>query len=104
VQPAPEPSGERADGVPRRLDGIADRQQRCPGSFEEGLACRAEPQATHCTVEQHHAEGRFGLADPRAQYLLGNVQPPGAGGETALFGNGNEVPQMPEINLHACQA
>jgi hypothetical protein len=55
-------------------------------------------------VEELAAELRLEAPDLRGERGLGDVEPLGAAAEVQLLGDGQEVPEMPELELHELAA
>jgi hypothetical protein len=52
-------------------------------------------------LQQLDAEGIFQLSNLGAKYLLSNMDPAGRRGKAHLLGNGHEIPQMAQLDIHA---
>ena len=101
--------GEGPDPQPARIGsgGIGDRggpfgpavkqrpgdvQQRLPGCGEADLAAVAQEEA--------RAQSGLQALDLLAQRRLRDMQLLGGPGEVQLFGHCDEIPQVPEVNVH----
>jgi hypothetical protein len=52
-------------------------------------------------LEQRHAELLLEAGDRGAQRLLGDVQAPRRAGEVKVLGDGDEVAQVPQLDIHS---
>ena len=70
------------------------------GPVQEAGARGRDRRAAAAALQEPDAEDRFELLDLGAEHLLGDVHPAGGGREAAFLGDGHEVAQMPDLNVH----
>jgi hypothetical protein len=99
VQPDPHGAGGRkaSDRRHRSLRGPQDGA--C--AVEEHRTGRRQGHAPGGPLEQGDAEDLLELADLGAECLLGHVHPPGCDSEARILGNGYEVPQVTQLDIHS---
>jgi hypothetical protein len=68
------------------------RQQRLPH--------RCQPHTVPIAVEQRSAQLSFQHPDLLTQRRLGDEEPLGRVGEVQVFGDRDEVPQIPPVDVH----
>jgi hypothetical protein len=86
-------------GPARGITGGIDLQQRQPRMIQKDSARLCQLDSAGTAHEQFDANFQFQVADLAAQRRLRRVQPSFRGmGETAFFGNGNEIAQMAELH------
>ncbi len=100
LRPDAQPPGHRAGRVPRRRHPAVQAGQRRPGGVQERRAGRGQHHAPAGPLQQLGADRVFQLPDLRGQDLLGDVHAPRGGGEARLLGDRDEVPQMPQFDVH----
>jgi hypothetical protein len=86
------------------ITGGVDLQQRQPHVIQKDSARVGQLDPPRAAHKQFYANFQFQVADLAAQGRLRRVQPTFGGmGETAFFGNGNEIAQMAELHepIHA---
>lgn len=93
-------AGNNGGRVPGRRHAAVEPGQRIPGGDEERLARRRQRHAPDASVQQPGADSPFELPDLGAEHLLGNVHPARGGGEALRFGDRDEVPQVPQLDVH----
>jgi hypothetical protein len=100
AQPDRQLTGPRGRGVARRGDPAFQRRQRLVRAVEEGFTGRGQQHAPAGPLQQLDAERLLELADLRAEHLLGHVHATRRGGEARFLRHGDEVPEMPQFDVH----
>ena len=90
------PRGDRARRLDGRLRGLQGRARR----LEQGHARLGQGDAPRRALEQPRAELVLEPRDRRAQGLLGDVQPLGGPREVQLLRDGDEIAELPELDIH----
>ena len=93
-------SGHRAGRVDRRCHSAFQAGQRGPGGVQECRAGRGQQHAPAGPPQQLGTDRGFELPDLGGQDLLGDVHAPRGGGKARLLGDRDEVPQMPQFDVH----
>ena len=88
--------GDRARRLDGRVRGLQGRARR----LEQGHARLGQGDAPRRALEQPRAELVLEPRDRRAQGLLGDVQPLGGAGEVQLLRDGDEIAELPELDIH----
>ena len=76
-------------------------KQRSSRLLEKDLACICQAYVASIALEQLDAEMPLKVLDLAAQCRLGDEQARRRAPEMELLGDGNEVPQMSQFNVHA---
>jgi hypothetical protein len=99
-----EPDRQRARvPTPRGLGGfdrVVDGPQRRARGLEQGGAGLGELDAPRRPGQQRDAELLLQARDRGAERLLGDVQPTRRAREVQLLGDRDEVPQVPQLDIH----
>ena len=93
------------DGSPDQLREVVDRKldvrdggKRSPRVRQHGFASRRQPHSAARPVQQCLAEFALQSLDLRADRRLRDVDPLGRPGEVRLFGDGDEVLELPKLH------
>jgi hypothetical protein len=81
-------------------DGAVGTRDDVPCLFEQELAVRGELHFARGAVEELAAELALECPDLRRKCRLRDVQPLGCAAEVQLLGDGEEVAQMPKLDVH----
>ena len=100
ARPDPEPPGNRGRRVQRRGHPALQPVQRGPRGIQERRAGRGQHHAPAGPPQQHRPDRLFQLPDLGGQHLLRDVHAPRASAEARLLGDRDEVPQMPQFDVH----
>ena len=82
-------------------DRVVDGAQGGAGGLEQRLAGLGELDAARRAVEQRHADLLLEPGDRGAQRLLGDVHAARGAREVQLLGDGDEVAQVPQLDIHS---
>ena len=93
-------AGLATAGGESRFDGDVDRAQRGARCLQEGLPGLRQRDAPGRAIEQLHPQLELQLRDRRAQRLLRRVEALGRPGEVELLGHRDEIPQVPQLDVH----
>ena len=100
AQPDRQLTGPRGRRVAGGGDPAFQRRQRLARAVQEGFAGRGQQHAPAGPLQQLDAERLLELADLRAEHLLGHVHATRRGGEARFLRHGDEVPEMPQLDVH----
>ena len=93
-----------AFGLTGCLDEVGRRPIEQPGFFKQLTSDLSDRDALTMADEQRDAELFLQLPDMSAERWLGHVQPLGRAPEVELLGDGDEVPQLAQLDreVHRC--
>ena len=94
-------AGLAAAGRPGGGERVLDGLQGSAGGVEQRDAGLGELDAAGRPREQLDVELLLEAGDRRAQRLLGHVQPARRAREVQLLGDGDEVAQVPQLDIHS---
>ncbi len=100
IQPDGQLAVDRPGCVPRRGDTAIESGQRVTSAFQEGAARGGDRDAAARPFQQPGADSVFELPDLGAENLLCDVHSLRGCGKTRFLGNGDEVPQVPQLDVH----
>jgi hypothetical protein len=100
AQPHHQPPGHDPGRMKRRRHPAIQRRQGLPRGIQERRTRRRQHHAPAGPREQRRPDRVLEPPDLRRQDLLGDVRAPGRGGEAGLLGHRDEIPQVPQFNVH----
>jgi hypothetical protein len=85
--------------TPRRFKRVVELRQHRAGIRDEGATGIGQFDAARLSMKKLHIELAFDCLDALTERRLLHSQPLGGSRDVAFLGNGDEIPEMPQLHL-----